>query len=87
MYYFQRVPSRDGEKRSRGETFRILVEKTLFEVEFPAMHTSSSDLIITEASNCHLIQDKVSREIIQSQRGDYAGLGCYALNVVEELQN
>lgn len=55
-----------------------MIEKTLFEVEVHTMNTSSSE---------SLTHDKVRKKIVPSQKNNYVGLGCYALNVVEGLQN
>lgn len=64
-----------------------MAEKTQFEADFPTMHTSSSEGILTEASNFYLNCDKVRRGIIPSQRKRYVDLGCYSLNMAKELQN
>lgn len=49
--------------------------------------TIISEGMIKVASDYHLILDKVWRDIISSQRDSYVGLGCYALNVEDVLQN
>lgn len=47
------------------------------------MDTSSSDKTIIKVSDYHWTCDKVKREFLPYKKGDYASLGCYALNVVE----
>lgn len=49
------------------------------------MDTSINEVTITRTSNYHLTRDKIKREIIPSQRGGYANLGYYVLNVDDEL--
>lgn len=51
------------------------------------MDTSSSERIITMIFDYYLICDKVRRKIMSYQRYTYDGLGIFALNVVEWLQN
>lgn len=55
-----------------------MVEKTLFDVEVPTIDTSSSKRTTTNFFDYHLICNKVMREIIPSQRENYAHLECYA---------
>ncbi|XP_058742540.1 uncharacterized protein LOC131615041 [Vicia villosa] len=50
------------------------------------MDTSSSERTVAEISDYHLTHDKIRKEIVASQRNDYASLGRYALNVDEGLQ-
>lgn len=64
-----------------------MVEKTQFKVDVHIIHTSSSEGSITKTSSCHLIRNKVTREIVPSQTYDNANSGRYALNVVEGLKN
>lgn len=59
--------------------------KTQFKVEVPIMKTNSSERTITKVSDYHLTHDKVKREIVPSQRNNYAVLGYYALNMTKVL--
>lgn len=56
-------------------------------MEFLPIDTIISEGMIKVTSDYHLILDKVWRDIISSQRDNYVGLGCYALNVEDVLQN
>lgn len=51
------------------------------------MDTSSSEKMIKKTFDYYLTHEKVIRQIVPSQKDNYACLGCYALNVVEELQS
>lgn len=53
----------------------------------PIIDTSSNEETIIETSNYHLTYDKVRREIVPSQRDDYACLEFYTLNVARGLKN
>lgn len=64
-----------------------MMEKTQFEVEVPTMDTSSIIGTIIEEYDYHLTRDKVIRDIVRSQRDDYADLEWCSLNVDEWLQN
>lgn len=64
-----------------------MAEKTQFEVEFPTIDTSSSEIMITNASHYRLNRDKVKRKIVTSERDNYDSLECHALNVDEGFQN
>ena len=77
-------------KKSKDMGMKILenmAEKTQFEVEVPTIDTSNNEGMITKTFAYHFIHDKVGKKIIPSQKGGYAGLGCYTLNVVEQLRN
>lgn len=66
-----------GNKRKYMEMklLEAMVEKTRFKVDVHIIHTSSSEGSITKISSCHLICNKVTREIVPSQRYDNANIG------------
>lgn len=51
-----------------------MVKKTQLGMEVPTMDTSSIEGMIIKIYDYHLIRDKVSREILSSQRDNYADL-------------
>lgn len=57
------------------EAFRNDGREDLFLVEVFTMDTNGNEGIITKTFDYNLILDKVRREIVLSQKGDYAGLG------------
>lgn len=61
--------------------------KTQFEMEVPTIDISSSDVMVTEASNYHLTRNKVKMKILPSQSKNYSCFECYALNMANGLQN
>lgn len=56
-------------------------------MEILAIDTSNSEGTVKNVYDDHLIYDKVRREIVLTQRYDYIGHECYALNLPEGLQN
>lgn len=55
--------------------------KTWFQVEVHTMNIISIEGMITKAC------DKLRKKIVLSQKNNYFGLRCYALNVDKGLQN
>lgn len=71
-------------KKSKHMGMKLLEtmeEMTQFEMEVPIVYTSCSERTVIETSYYHLTLDKIMREIVPSQMGDYVGLEFYALNV------
>lgn len=61
-------------------------EKTHIGMKGFTMDISSRETIITMTSSYNLTCDMVMRKIVPFQMDDYAGFGCYTLNVEDELQ-
>lgn len=65
------------EKKGKELEIKILetmVKKTQLVMEVPIMDTSSTEGMIIKIYDYHLIRDKVSREIVSSQRDNYTDL-------------